>query len=165
MGLWTPRHWGALQMSIERRVFLGIVRVADLLVAHMAAVLEPRRLTLSQYGVLEALRQAGEDGLACGEIAERMITRDPDVTRLLDRLEDRGYVSRYRGRPDRRVVRSRLTSNGEDLLAELDVPMRALHTRELRGVGRRELGALETLLGSAESAVQAARPRRAAASA
>jgi DNA-binding MarR family transcriptional regulator len=164
MAPWTPHRVGLL-MSVEGRVFLGIVRVADRLVAHMAAVLEPRRLTLSQYGVLEALRQAGDEGLACGEIAERMITRDPDVTRLLDRLEDRGYVSRYRGRPDRRVVRSRLTPSGVDVLAELDAPMRALHIRQLRGVGRRELGALETLLGSAESTMQGARPRRAPASA
>jgi DNA-binding MarR family transcriptional regulator len=148
-------------MSVERRVFLGIVRVADLLTGHMTAVLEPRRLTLSQYGVLEALRQAGEDGLACGEIAAQMITRDPDVTRLLDRLEDRGFVSRFRGRPDRRVVRTHLTPSGLALLADLDAPMRDLHTRHLRGVGRRELGALEALLGSAESAVHAASPPRA----
>jgi DNA-binding MarR family transcriptional regulator len=150
-------------MSIERRVFLGIVRVADLLTGRMATVLESRRLTLSQYGVLDALREAGASGLACGEIADRMITRDPDVTRLLDRLEDRGYVSRFRARPDRRVVRTQLTASGLALLAELDAPMRELHIEHLRGLGRRELGALDTLLGSTETAVHAATRRRVAA--
>jgi DNA-binding MarR family transcriptional regulator len=150
-------------MSIERRVFLGIVRVADLLTGRMATVLESHRLTLSQYGVLDALREAGASGLACGEIADRMITRDPDVTRLLDRLEDRGYVSRFRARPDRRVVRTQLTASGLALLAELDAPMRELHIEHLRGLGRRELGALDTLLGSTETAVHAATRRRVAA--
>jgi DNA-binding MarR family transcriptional regulator len=140
-------------MSVERRVFLGIVRVADVLTRRMSEALEPYKLTLSQYGVLEALRDAGEHGLVCGEIAGRMITREPDVTRLVDRLEDRGLVSRHRGRPDRRMVRTQLTPSGAALLATIDGPMRALHADRLRGMARRDLGALDALLESTEAAV------------
>ena len=140
-------------MSVERRVFLGLVRVADVLTRRMGEALEPYKLTLSQYGVLEALRDAGENGLACGEIAGRMITREPDVTRLLDRLEDRGLVSRYRGRPDRRMVRTQLTPTGVALLATIDGPMRALQADRLGGMARRDLGALDALLESTAAAV------------
>jgi len=140
-------------MSVERRVFLGLVRVADVLTRRMGDALQPYKLTLSQYGVLEALREAGEDGLACGQIAGRMITREPDVTRLLDRLEDRGLISRHRHRPDRRIVRTHLTPSGVALLATIDGPMRALQADHLRGLARQDLGALDALLESAEAAV------------
>ena len=151
-------------MSIERRVFLGIVRVADVLTRRMGEALQPHKLTLSQYGVLEALREAGDDGLACGEIAGRMITREPDVTRLLDRLEDRGLVSRHRRRPDRRIVRTQLTPSGVALLATIDGPMRALQTDHLRSVARQDLSALDALLKSADAAVHRQRRGRAGAS-
>lgn len=152
-------------MSVERRVFLGIVRVADVLTRRMGDMLEPYKLTLSQYGVLETLRAAGDDGLACGEIAGRMITREPDVTRLLDRLEDRGLVSRHRRRPDRRIVRTQLTPSGVALLATIDGPMRALHADHLRGLAKQDLGALDALLASAEAAVHRGPPGRAGATA
>ncbi len=142
-------------MSVERRVFLGIVRVAEVLTRRLGDELGSYRLTLSQYGVLEALQAAGSDGMACGEIAERMITRDPDVTRLLDRLEERGLVSRTRGRPDRRVVRIQLTAEGNALVQELDGRIHALQVAHLRGLDRRDLGALDALLGSAEASVHA----------
>jgi DNA-binding MarR family transcriptional regulator len=148
-------------MSVQRRVFLGLVRIADELTRRMGEALEPYRLTLSQYGVLEALRDAGENGLACGEIAGRMITREPDVTRLLDRLENRGLVSRHRGRPDRRMVLTQLTPAGVALLATIDGPMRALHADRLRGMARRDLGALDALLELTAAAVHGPSPGRA----
>ena len=144
-------------MMSDQEVFLGIVRVAEQLTRHLTEVLDPYRLTLSQYSVLNTLRHAGEDGLACGEIADRLTTRDPDITRLVDRLEVRGLVSRHRARPDRRVVRTQLTTEGRVLLEQLDVPLVALHARHLAPIGKRHLGALNALVEAADAAAHAAR--------
>lgn len=139
-------------MMSEQDVFLGIVRAAETLTRRMTEVLEPFQLTLIQFSVLEGLRGAGDSGLACGEIAERLVTRDPDITRLLDRLEVRGLVDRRRGRPDRRVVRTHLTKEGQHLLAQVDKPMGRLRARHLAPMGKRNLGALGALLKAVESA-------------
>src|SRR5580765_6665959 len=77
-------------------------------------------LTLHQYNVLRILRGSHPAGLPSGEIASRMVTRDPDITRLVDRLERRGLVMRLRGREDRRVVQVQITANGLELLRSLD---------------------------------------------
>lgn len=138
-------------MASEQQVFVRLLRVADAITRRMTDALEPHRLTLSQYSVLEALRGAGEDGLACGQIAERMITRDPDVTRLLDRLEERGLVSRHRGRPDRRVVRSQLTHEGQRVVAVMDVEMGDIQIAHLGFMGKRNLGTLHGWLRTAEA--------------
>jgi DNA-binding MarR family transcriptional regulator len=133
----------------DQEVFLGIVRIGETLTQHLTALLEPFRLTLSQYSVLHSLRRAGEPGLACGEIAERLTSRDPDITRLVDRLEGRGLVRRLRERPDRRVVRAQLTPDGLVLLEQLDAPIGQLHARHLAPIGKRRLGALSALLHAA----------------
>src|SRR5579884_1844753 len=88
----TPRP----QRTPEQAVFLNIQKTADLLMAEVAAALKPSELSPTQYNVLRILRAAGEEGLACGRIAERMLTREPDMTRLLDRLEKRGLIVRSR---------------------------------------------------------------------
>ena len=87
--------------------------------APLAAVLREVNLSFSQYNVLRVLRGAGDTGLPCGEISERMVRRDPDLTRLLDRLEARRLISRARGTADRRVVLASITDEGRQLLAEL----------------------------------------------
>ena len=81
----------------EQEVFLGIQRTGDVLMRDLEEVLKPAALSPTQYNVLRILRGAGDDGLPCGSIAERMITRDPDVTRLLDRLEARELIHRSFG--------------------------------------------------------------------
>src|SRR3954453_13752238 len=134
----------------EQQVVFGIVRVADTLSRRVAEALEPFRLTLNQYSVLESLRGAGAAGLTCSEIALTMISRDPDVTRLLDRLELRGLVSRHRGRPDRRVVRTQLTSDGLQLLEQLDAPVTGGGAQP-SAVQRGRLAALDALLTAAEA--------------
>jgi DNA-binding MarR family transcriptional regulator len=136
----------------DHEVFLGIVRAAEMLTRHLAETLTPFQLTVSQYSVLDSLRRAGDAGLACGAIADRLITRDPDITRLIDRLEDRGLVIRRRERPDRRVVRAQITKDGLLLLARLDAPIARLHTRHLAPMGKRNLGMLSALLRAAETA-------------
>src|SRR5436190_8655860 len=87
----------------EEAAFLDLLRTTDLLSRRLAVVLKKEDLSSTQYNVLRILRGA-PDGLPCGEIANRMITRDPDVTRLLDRLEKRELISRHREARDRRTV-------------------------------------------------------------
>jgi DNA-binding MarR family transcriptional regulator len=133
----------------DRDAVLALVRMAEEIGRGLSEGLRPFRLTLSQYRVLRVLRRAGEEGLACREIAERLVPRDPDVTRLLDRLETRGLVTRRRDRPDRRVVRTRLTEEGLRVLERLDELVERLHTRYLGQLGSAALGALNTALKAA----------------
>src|SRR5580700_7205737 len=87
----------------EEVAFLDLLRTCDLLSRGPAQILKSEDLSATQYNVLRILR-GSPDGLPCGEIASRMITRDPDVTRLLDRLEKRGLIARWRETKDRRMV-------------------------------------------------------------
>src|SRR5207245_10164892 len=98
--------------GLENEVFLNLLRTADALLRDVEQILKAVELSHTQYNVLRILRGAGRQGLACQEIGERMLTRDPDITRLLDRLEARALVSRARGRADRRVVQTRITPAG-----------------------------------------------------
>jgi DNA-binding MarR family transcriptional regulator len=129
----------------EEVAFLDLMRTADLLSRGPLVMLKTEGLSGTQYNVLRILRGSPE-GLACGEIASRMITRDPDITRLLDRLEKRGLISRCRETKDRRMVMARITPAGLDLLARLDEPVRQAHRQQLGHLGRKRLGALAALL-------------------
>src|SRR5512141_2056646 len=106
---------------LEEVAFLELLRTTDLLSRGVAQVLKSEELSATQYNVLRILR-GSPDGLPCGEIANRLITRDPDITRLLDRLEKRGWIVRGRESKDRRVVFARITPEGLQLLADLDEP-------------------------------------------
>jgi DNA-binding MarR family transcriptional regulator len=129
----------------EESVFLDLLRTTDLLSRRLAQVLNSEDLSATQYNVLRILRGA-PDGLPCGEIGSRMITRDPDVTRLLDRLERRGLISRRRELTDRRTVVARITPQGLELLARLDAPVEQAHCAQLGHLGRARLRALAQLL-------------------
>src|SRR5437868_13403260 len=107
----------------EEMAFLDLLRTTDMLSRPLAQVLKTEDLSSTQYNVLRILRGTPE-GLTCGEISSRMITREPDITRLLDRLEKRGLISRRRDAKDRRVVMARITPEGMKLLARLDEPVR-----------------------------------------
>ena len=130
---------------LEEIVFLDLVRTADLLSRPVAQLFKGDDLSPAQYNVLRILR-GSPDGLTCGEIANRMITRDPDITRLLDRMEKRGLISRGREGRDRRVVLVRISPEGLDLLTGLDQPVRELHRRLLGRLGVERLNALRELL-------------------
>jgi len=136
----------------EEMAFLDLLRTTDILSRRLIPVLKAEDLSATQYNVLRILRGAPA-GLACGEIAGRMITRDPDVTRLLDRLEKRGLISRSRETKDRRTVMTRITSQGLQLLSRLDGPVRAAHRRQLGHLGRHRLRALTGLLAAARRAM------------
>jgi DNA-binding MarR family transcriptional regulator len=95
-------------------------------------------LSAPQYRVLRILRDAGEP-LSCTQIAERMVCRDPDITRLIDKLEKSGYVARERSNQDRRVVLSRITPAGAALVAPLDARVDTLHTQIFGGMAEHDL--------------------------
>jgi DNA-binding MarR family transcriptional regulator len=133
-------------VSLEAEVYLNLQRTADALARQVAAELKPFGLSPTQYNVLRILRGAGKAGLPCGEIGERMITRDPDITRLLDRLEKRGLLARARDGKDRRVVKAHILRPGLDLLDELDAPLMELQKTLLKGMRPEQLRTLSELL-------------------
>ncbi len=146
----APRRHG--KACPEEATFLELARTTDMLSRSLVQVLKTEDLSPTQYNVLRILRGTPE-GLPCGEIAARMITRDPDVTRLLDRLEKRGLISRCRETKDRRMVMARITPAGLDALARLDTPVQESHRRQLGHLGKEQLGALAELLGAARARV------------
>jgi DNA-binding MarR family transcriptional regulator len=133
-------------LPLEEDVFVSFQRAADWLLQGVERLLKPHGLSPAQYNVLRILRGAGSEGLSCREVAERMVTRDPDMTRLLDRLEKQALISRERRKDDRRVVTTRITPHGLDLLKRLDQPMRNLHREQLRHVPPARLKTLGKLL-------------------
>ena len=135
--------------SLEAEVFLNLMRTADVLARSGEAILKPVGLSLTQYNVLRILRGAGEQGLCCRELAERMITRDPDVTRLLDRLERRGLLARSRDSKDRRIITLRISAAGRRVLKDLDTPVAKHHRKQLSHMGQGDLRKLVELLEAA----------------
>jgi len=138
--------------SREEAAFLDLLRTCDLLSRGVAQLLKTEDLSATQYNVLRILRGSPE-GLPCGEIARRMITRDPDVTRLLDRMKKRGLISRSRDNKDRRTVVGRITPEGLKLLARLDEPIQEIHRRQLGHFGSNRFSALSELLSVARASV------------
>ena len=133
----------------EHDVFHGILRMAEVFSRALSEILQPFRLTLSQYNVLQTLRHTGSKGLTCGEVSERLSTRDSDITRLLDRLELLGFVVRRRERPDRRVVRTQITEQGNGVLDSVDKLIGEFQVRQLGHLGPKQLSAFSALLKSA----------------
>jgi DNA-binding MarR family transcriptional regulator len=119
------------QAALEARVFVSLMRAADVLARGAEALLKPYSISGTQYNLLRILRGAGEKGLACCEVGSRLISRDPDITRLLDRMEKRGLITRERQTEDRRVIMTRITQEGLACLKKLDNPISELHQRQL----------------------------------
>ena len=140
-----------IKPSLEEAVFLDLLRTSEVLSRRIAYQLKDVDLSSNQYNVLRILRGAPE-GLPCGEIGSRMITRDPDITRLLDRLEKRELISRCRETKDRRMVLTRITPAGLKLLAELDEPVQQAHREQLGHLGKERLKALSELLRESRGA-------------
>jgi DNA-binding MarR family transcriptional regulator len=143
----APKRSARTIAQFEATVALG--RAAEQFRREFVEILKQDDLSDAQFNVLRILRGAGEAGLACGQVAERLIRYDPDVTRLLDRLEKRGLVARTRDAADRRVVRTCLTTAGLELLARLDRPIDDLHERQLGHLTIRELTSLRAIVDAA----------------
>ena len=120
-------------MDPDQDLFVTLQRVAGRLIQDTQTVLKPAGLSPQQYNVLRILRGA-KGALNCTEIANRMINRDPDMTRLLDRMEAKGWIERARDGQDRRVVLATITQAGLDLIAGLDLPMKESHRRQFEGL-------------------------------
>lgn len=129
----------------EEAAYLDLVRTTELLSRPLSQVLRTEDLSPAQYNVLRILRGC-TGGLTCGEIGIRMITREPDITRLLDRLEKNNLISRCRDDKDRRVVLTRIASNGLEVLNRLDEPIRNMHRKLLGHLGAERLRELAALL-------------------
>lgn len=133
--------------SLEEEAYLNVLRTANALSQEIGELLRAHGLTSAQYNVLRILRGAGERGLTASDIGDRMITRDPDVTRLVDRLEKRGLVERWRCGEDRRVVWTRISPAGLEAIGPLDAPLGQLHVAQLAHL---EPETLRTLIGILE---------------
>ena len=136
---------------LEEEASLNIVRTADVLMAKVMDVLKPYGLSATQYNVLRILRGAGSAGACCKDVANRMLTRDPDITRLMDRLEKRGLLTRDRAKEDRRFVTIRLTGAGLDMVNELDGPVAQLHRKQMSHMKADQLRSLVGLLEEVRS--------------
>ena len=133
----------------EEDVYLSLLRTAERLSRGVVETLAAADLTPTHYNALRILRGAGDAGASCSEVSERMVTKDSDVTRLLDRLEGRGLISREREAADRRRVVARITNDGLRVLAELDGPVAETHRRQLGHLGGKQLETLAKLLKAA----------------
>ena len=132
--------------SVEQEVYLNLLRTGETLSRDVENLLRASDLSGAQYNVLRILRGAGKDGLTCSEAGERMVTHDPDITRLLDRLEKRKLITRSRDTRDRRVVKTRITPQGLRLLGTLDKPVADLHRGLFHHMTGRDLKKLSSLL-------------------
>jgi DNA-binding MarR family transcriptional regulator len=135
-----------LRVALEDRVFVALLQAADALSQEAEQFLKSAGLTGTQYNVLRILRGAEPQGLPCSAIADRMISHDPDMTRLLDRMEKRGLITRERQTDDRRVVKTRITPQALSLLRTLDQPVHDLHKRQFRHMPATRLKILGRLL-------------------
>ncbi len=133
--------------SLRQEVHLSISRTAAVLEHAFEEALKPFGITATQYNVLRILRGAGETGLCRNEVGERMVRRVPDVTRLLDRMEQAGFIVRERGGSDRRYVTTRITRQGLALLDRLDARVNEIHDRLLGHLSTPRLRQLVDLLG------------------
>ena len=149
--------------SLQQEAFLNVIRTADHLMRAFEELLKPHNLSSTQYNVLRILRGVGgccdgaddgngsAGGIPCKKIGEHMITREPDITRLLDRLEARGLISRQRDTRDRRIVSTRITPDGLRILKEIDKPVIDFHAAQFPNLPENKLTELIELLEQARS--------------
>lgn len=141
--------------SPEQEAYLNLARTHAELAGPFVHLFKDHGLSEAAYNILRVLRgvrrhpEQGRDALPCGEIGQRLVTRVPDVTRLIDRLVEAGLVERTRGEEDRRVVLARITTQGLAVLRRLDQPVLDLHRQTLGHLTREELRQLNTLLEKA----------------
>src|SRR2546429_8737103 len=138
-----------LAVSLENRIFVALLETADTIGQEAEQLVKTAGLTGAQYNVLRILRGAEPEGLPCRGIGDRMISHDPDMTRLLDRMEKRGLITRERQTDDRRVVKTRITPQALRLLKTLDQPVHELHKRQFRHMPAARLKILSRLLEEA----------------
>jgi DNA-binding MarR family transcriptional regulator len=137
------------KLNLQQQAYVKILLTREILYAKIANLLKDYDLTEPQFNVLRILRGAGSGGLPCLEVGRRLITRVPDVTRLLDRLEKAGLVTRTRSDRDRRVVNAFITARGLKLIGRLDRPVVRLQQEQFSALTGAELVELMKLLDRA----------------
>ena len=133
---------------------LNIQRTYGVLMGPVHKLLKQHQLSPPLYNILRILRGIGRDGLPCSQIGDQMVTREPDVTRLVDRLEHSGWVKRDRSTKDRRVVTVTLTAAGKKVVDRIDEPMVELHRDTLGHLTKMEMVELNRLLVKARQVVE-----------
>jgi DNA-binding MarR family transcriptional regulator len=128
--------------SLEQEAQLSVVRTSAMLVDAFERMLKPYGITSTQYNVLRILRGAEPDGLCRNDLRDRMLTRMPDVTRLLDRMEDSSLIDRTRESSDRRMVMTRITAKGKRLLDELEDDVEREHERAFAALTKEQMRTL-----------------------
>lgn len=132
--------------SLYEETDLNIVRTAYVLIDAFEGAIKSYGITATQYNVLRILRGAGDHGLSRNEVRDRLLNRMPDATRLLDRMERSGLISRSREAEDRRLVTTRLTKKGKQLVDQLDPLVARQHRSRLGHMSQKQLTTLNTLL-------------------
>jgi DNA-binding MarR family transcriptional regulator len=132
--------------TLRQEAQLNIVRTANVLSEGFEQMLKPHGITGTQYNVLRILRGAEPEGLCRNDVSQRLLNRMPDATRLLDRMEEAGLVTRERSESDRRVVTTRITRKGRSLVDSLDEAADAQHEKALGHLTEQQLKSLVRLL-------------------
>jgi DNA-binding MarR family transcriptional regulator len=137
--------------SLSQEAYLNLIRTSSLLASDFTRLFREHGLSDATYNTLRILRGAGNTGITCGEIGAMLITRVPDVTRLVDRLVEDGLATRQRGKEDKRKVRVVISSHGLSKLRRIDRPLMELHESQLGHMKKEDLRALVGLLEEARS--------------
>jgi DNA-binding MarR family transcriptional regulator len=146
----SPSNPSCPTTHLEDYLFVALLKIADSLSQEAEQLIKTVGLTGAQYNVLRILRGAEPDGLLCRGIGERMISRDPDITRILDRMESHKLITRERQKEDRRVIKTRVTTEGLKLLKKLDRPVHELHRKQFGHLTPARLKQLAELLAEVE---------------
>lgn len=145
------RKKGPFQTA-EQETYLNLLRTVSVLAEDFVKLMKKQGLSESTYNALRILRGSGEAGRSCSQIAVDMVARVPDITRIVDRLEQAGLASRSRETADRRVVMVHITQKGNELLARLDEPVIRTHREQLGHFSKADLAQLNDLLVRARRA-------------
>lgn len=132
--------------SVEHEAHVSIIRTGTMLIDAFERVLKPHGITGTQFNVLRILRGAHPKGYCRYEIRDRMVTRMPDVTRLLDRMEEAGLIARARSEEDRRVVQTQITESGLAILREIDEDVRKAQEEPFNELTESQLAELISML-------------------
>jgi DNA-binding MarR family transcriptional regulator len=143
----TQEAKGQVSDSVERALYVQLIRAATRLEAELNRVFRPMHLTGATYNILRILEAAGANGRSCGDISEQLIAEVPDMTRLLDRLERLGYVARARSSVDRRMVTVTISESGRDVLSRLREVVGDVHRRQFNALGESGMAQLRSGLG------------------
>jgi DNA-binding MarR family transcriptional regulator len=135
-------------LSLVDQAGANLHRTSAVLLQEVAAYLGTKGISPKQYNILRILRGAREEGLCCGDVAARLVTPDPDTTRLLDRLVARKWIRRDHDRNDRRLVRVRITASGLALVASLEKEVQTIQNRQFHRLKDSDLKKLVSLLES-----------------